>query len=173
MEIRRATPEDAEAFARVIAEVAAEERWIGTQPPVDVDAYAERLRGRMRDEDDVLWVLEEEDGRVIGTLGLHPTHAVGVMSLGMCIVHDARGRGRGRLLMDTALVHALDADLHKLELEVWPDNERAIRLYESYGFEIEGERRLHYRRRDGTLRSSLIMARLFVDEDQSRPDGGT
>src|SRR5919199_1001151 len=134
MEVRPARFEDAEAFARVIAEVAAEERWIGTQPPVDVAAYAERVRGWLRGGEDVVWVLVE-DGRVVGTLGLHPTHAAGVMSLGMCIVADARGRGGGRLLMDTAIVHALDAGLHKLELEVWPDNERAIGLYESYGFE--------------------------------------
>ena len=48
---------------------------------------------------------------------------------------------------------------HKVELEVWPDNARAIALYLSAGFEIEGFRRDHYRRRDGTLRSAVLMAR--------------
>ena len=52
-------------------------------------------------------------------------------------------------------------DIHKLELEVWPDNGPAISLYARYGFEVEGLRRSHYRRRDGSLRSSLIMARLL------------
>ena len=51
--------------------------------------------------------------------------------------------------------------MHKLELEVWPDNGPAISLYTRYGFEVEGLRRSHYRRRDGSLRSSLIMARLL------------
>jgi hypothetical protein len=42
---------------------------------------------------------------------------------------------------------------------------------ESYGFEREGVRRDHCRRRDGTLRSSLMMSLLL--EAQSRPSGGT
>jgi RimJ/RimL family protein N-acetyltransferase len=169
--IRRATARDAEAFASVVAAVAAEERWIGTESPVDVAAFADRVRGLLDAGDDVLWVLEA-DGRVVGTLGLHGTRAAGVMAIGMCILEEARGRGGGRLFMETVVAHALASPLHKLELEVWPDNARAIALYESFGFEVEGERRAHYRRRDGTLRSSLIMARL-LPPDQSRPGAGT
>jgi ribosomal protein S18 acetylase RimI-like enzyme len=52
-------------------------------------------------------------------------------------------------------------DVHKIELEVFPDNEAAIGLYRSTGFAEEGLRRDHYRREDGSLRSALIMARLF------------
>ena len=121
----------------------------------------------------MLWVLEQE-GRVVGTLGLHATRAAGVMSVGMCILDEARGRGGGRLLMETVVAHALASPLHKVELEVWTDNARAIALYEAFGFEVEGERRRHYRRRDGTLRSVFVMARLLEDEpDQSRPGAGT
>ena len=47
---------------------------------------------------------------------------------------------------------------HKISLEVWTDNARAIALYAAAGFEVEGLRRDHYRRRDGRLRSTLIMA---------------
>ena len=39
---------------------------------------------------------------------------------------------------------------HKISLEVWTDNARAIALYAAAGFEVEGLRRDHYRRRDGT-----------------------
>jgi RimJ/RimL family protein N-acetyltransferase len=169
--VRRATAQDADAFASVIAAVAAEERWIGTEPPVDVAAFADRVRATLEAGEDVLWVLEAREG-VVGVLGLHATRVAGVMSLGMCIVEHARGRGGGRLLMETVVAHALGAPLHKVELEVWPDNAPAIALYESFGFEVEGERRLHYRRRDGTLRSSLIMARL-LQPGQSRPGAGT
>jgi RimJ/RimL family protein N-acetyltransferase len=171
LNVRRATAQDAEAFASVVAAVAAEERWIGTEPPVDIPQFAERVRAQL-EADDVLWVLEL-DGRVVGTLGLHPTRAAGVMSIGMCILEEARGRGGGRLFVETVVAHALASPLHKVELEVWPDNARAIALYEAYGFELEGERRQHYRRRDGTLRSSLIMARLLDRERQSRPAAGT
>jgi putative acetyltransferase len=179
MRVRRATLLDAEAFVAVLAAVAAEGRWIGTEAPVDIDARVARLRATMQKGADALWVLEDEQAGVVGNLGLHETHAAGVMMLGMAILEPYRGRGGGRALIEAALAHARDSPLHKLELEAWPDNARAIALYESYGFEREGLRRRHYRRRDGTLRDSLIMALLLEPEaaepepDQSRPEGGT
>ena len=144
-----------------MAEVAAEERWIATEPPVDVAAQAERMRAAL-ERGAPRWVLEDDHGRVVGNLGLHETHAHGVMTLGMAIVADARGRGGGHALLQAALAWLDDSDMHKVELEVWPDNERAIALYERYGFEREGLRRDHYRRRDGSLRSALLMARSCV-----------
>ena len=170
MLVRRATPQDADAFAAVVASVAAEGRWIGTQPPVDVAALAERMRGKIEEGVDALWVLED-DRAVIGTLGLHATGVDGVMGLGMCIVEHARGRGGGRAFMEAALAWARASPLHKVELEVWPDNERAIALYKAYGFEREGLRRDHYRRRDGTLRSSVLMALVLGDPQSRSPDG--
>lgn len=161
MHARPATPEDAQAFAEIIAEVSAEERWIATEPPVDVAAQVERVRGWL-ERGDHLWVLEDDHGRVVGNLGLHPTHVDGVVSLGMGSLADARGRGGGSALLQAALAWLDDSDMHKVELEVWPDNARAIALYERYGFEVEGLRRDHYRRRDGSLRSALMMARSCV-----------
>jgi RimJ/RimL family protein N-acetyltransferase len=35
---------------------------------------------------------------------------------------------------------------------------RAIALYSRVGFTVEGVRRDHYRRRDGSLRSTMLMA---------------
>ncbi len=137
MRVRRATAADAEAFVGVLATVAEEGRWIGTEPGFDVEERTARER-RWIEEGGARWVLEDDDGTVIGNLGVHPTHARGVLSLGMAIVAPARGRGGGRMLMDTALRHLATTDAHKVELEVWPDNGRAISLYAGYGFEVEG-----------------------------------
>jgi putative acetyltransferase len=65
--------------------------------------------------------------------------------------------------LEAILQHARASRAHKVELEVWIDNARAIALYASAGFEVEGLRRSHYRRRDGRLRSTLLMARLLED----------
>ncbi|MFP5365002.1 MAG: N-acetyltransferase family protein [Thermoleophilia bacterium] len=166
MRARPATAEDASAFALVVAEVAQEGRWIATEPPVDVIRRAALVRDWIA-RGDGLFVLEDDGARIVGCLGLHQLPVAGVVSLGMCIVADARGRGGGRALMEAALGWLRDSEMHKVELEVWPDNERAIALYESYGFELEGVRRDHYRRRDGSLRSSVIMARLLHRERDS------
>jgi len=159
MLVRRAIGQDVGAFVAVLAEVAEEGRWIATEPPVDVDDQIARVHAMLA-AGDVLFVLG--DGRrIAGALGLHGTRAAGVVSLGMAILAEERGRGYGRLMLQTAIEHARTMAVHKIELEVWPDNERAIALYEAYGFETEGVRRDHYRRRDGSLRSSRMMALLL------------
>lgn len=146
-----------EAIAGVMAEVAVE-GMLGTEPPVDVAERAERYRAGMESGGWMLWVLED-GGRVVGHAGVHETVS-GVLSLGMAILAEARGRGGGRALLQTAIDYARASPAHKLELEAWVDNARAIALYASAGFEVEGLRRDHYRRRDGTLRSALVMARM-------------
>jgi ribosomal protein S18 acetylase RimI-like enzyme len=83
----------------------------------------------------------------------------GVFSLGMAILPEARGRGGGRALLDSLEEHARGCGAHKLWLEAWSDNAAAIAFYAAAGFEVEGLKREHYRRRDGTLRSTMLMAR--------------
>jgi RimJ/RimL family protein N-acetyltransferase len=159
MRIRRATPDDLDGFIAVVVAVAGEQRWIGTESPVDTDALAARLRKLLADGD-ALFVLDDGT-RIVGTMDVSRTRVAGVASFGMAIVAEQRGNGHGRALLEAAIEHARGERMHKLELEVWPDNERAIALYASCGFETEGIRRDHYRRRDGTLRSSQIMALLL------------
>jgi ribosomal protein S18 acetylase RimI-like enzyme len=48
------------------------------------------------------------------------------------------GRGLGRRLMDAALEHPRLANAGRIYLAVWEKNERAIRLYESLGFQNVG-----------------------------------
>jgi putative acetyltransferase len=147
-------------MAHVLAAVA-EERLIATEPPVDVAARAERFREAIEGEGPAAaWVLED-GGQQVGNAGVRESEAPGVLSLGMAILPDARGRGGGRALLEAIIGHAVACGAHKLELEVWPDNAPAIALYTSAGFEVEGFRRDHYRRRDGSLRSALLMARLL------------
>jgi putative acetyltransferase len=53
-------------------------------------------------------------------------------------------------------------------LEVWLDNARAVAVHATAEFEVEGLRRNHYRRRDGRLRSALLMARLLQADEPLR-----
>ena len=157
LRVRRARLEDAPAIAAIVAAVA-EEGFIGAEPPVDVEARAERQRELIGDDGPgAAWVLEAGKA-IVGSAGVH-ARVRGVLSLSMAILPSARGHGGGRALLEAAIEHAQGTGAHKLDLEVWADNARAISLYSSAGFEVEGIRRDHYLRRDGRLRSSLIMAR--------------
>ena len=163
--VRRARSEDAEAFAGVVARVA-EEGSIAAEPPVDVADRAAKAREVIEEEGlDALWILGEGDA-VVGAVGVQATRAGGVLSLGMMVLPEFRGRGGGRALLGAALDYARDSGAHKVELEVWQDNARAISFYASAGFAVEGVRRSHYRRRDGTLRSAMLMALLLGSDER-------
>jgi putative acetyltransferase len=68
-----------------------------------------------------------------------PRHRhVGELNM-ICVHEDMQGKGIGRVLME-AIVDLADQwlQLTKLSLIVWEGNDNAIRLYEQFGFVIEG-----------------------------------
>jgi putative acetyltransferase len=78
----------------------------------------------------------------------------------MCVHDEWQGKGVGGALMRAGLDLADNwLNLTRLELEVYADNEPAIRLYERFGFEHEGTLRQHAFR-DGRYVDSYMMARL-------------
>ena len=52
-------------------------------------------------------------------------------------------------------------------LQVWPHNEPAIWLYEKFGFEREGYRRAHYRRKTGDIWDVVEMGLLLNDRSRA------
>jgi RimJ/RimL family protein N-acetyltransferase len=156
MQVRSATFEDCDAIGAGMKVVVDEGVWLATEE-ASAEELAERHRAALLAGDPVFAL--EEDGEIVGCLGMHAQNP-GVAYLGMWVLPAHRGHGGGRMLMQAA-IDGRPADVHKVELEVFPDNEAAIALYRKMGFEEEGLRREHYRRRDGSLRSALIMARLF------------
>jgi putative acetyltransferase len=101
---------------------------------------------------------------VIGQLGLdtfpNRVRRRHVGQIGMADRDDWQGKGVGTALMQAA-VDLADKwlNLTRLELEVYTDNAPAIRLYEKFGFTIEGTL-AQYAFRDGQYVDSYIMARL-------------
>ena len=49
-----------------------------------------------------------------------------------------QGRGLGRRLLEAALAHPRLAKARRIFVQVWEENERAVRLYESLGFQTVG-----------------------------------
>lgn len=162
MIVREARPDDVHQIALVVAAVAPE-GFLGAEPPVDLAERAERFSRTVESDGTArLWVVGDE-GRVVGYLGTEET-VPGVFSFGMAIISEARGRGAGRALVAALEEHAAGCGAHKLWLETWTDNVSAIAFYAAIGFEVEGLKRDHYRRRNGTLRSTLLMARRVPHE---------
>jgi putative acetyltransferase len=104
------------------------------------------------------------NGEVIGQIGLHTfpnrPRRRHVGQLGMMVRDDWQGKGVGAALMRAALDLADRwLNLSRLELEVYTDNEPAVRLYKKFGFTIEGTA-VQHAFRDGQYIDSYLMARL-------------
>jgi ribosomal protein S18 acetylase RimI-like enzyme len=77
--------------------------------------------------------------------------------LGMGVIREWRRQGVGRRLLQACLREAQASGLEKIELEVYPENSPAVRLYESFGFAREGQR-VGARKLDGRYQDILLMA---------------
>ena len=87
--------------------------------------------------------IETLDGQVVGTITIYGIKSpVRCATLGITIApgHQNRGYGREALLIALRLAFE-EYNAHKVELEVYDYNQRAIGLYESVGFVTEGCRR--------------------------------
>jgi RimJ/RimL family protein N-acetyltransferase len=167
--------EDVDVALDVLAEVAAEGRWLGTEGGFDRPARRERFLAGIEDPTATTLLVEDPvTGRILGHGHVHVAR-YGVAQLGMALAAEARGRGIGRALLDGLIEAARDLGAHKVELQVWPHNEPAIRLYRSRGFAVEGRVRRHYRRSSGQHWDAVIMGLLLDDalagEEPTLPDG--
>src|SRR5947208_12234946 len=152
MIVRRAEPADAQALKDLGDAVGAEpEGWlVTTNGWRDVADERRYLRAIRRYPNAAVFVAED-DGVIVGRLSIardqHPASRH-VADLGLMVAASHRRRGIGTALLEAAADWAREHDVRKLELHVFAHNDRAIRLYEQFGFEREGFRKGHYRRGD-------------------------
>ena len=73
-------------------------------------------------------------------------------NLGICVQKKAWGIGVGNYLMEYVLEKSKEGGLTKVNLDVRVDNEKAIHLYEKFGFEKEG-----------TIKKCLLIDGVYYD----------
>ena len=157
--VRRAEPGDAETLSRVHE---GPQAFSGTLqlPYPSVEAWRRRISEQTENVHSLVAVVE---GEVVGGLGLvvmERARRRHVGEIGMAVRDDRQGIGAGTALMRAALELADGwIGLKRIELHVYTDNEKAIALYEKFGFVVEGTHR-SYALRDGRYVDALSMARL-------------
>jgi putative acetyltransferase len=159
--VRRAEPTDAAALVALAQDVGREEgRWMLTTDTWRSVRDERRYLRTVRRHPDAAVLVAEDDGLVLARLSVardpHPSSRH-VADLGLMVAAAARRKGIGRALLAEAVAWARTAGIRKLELHVFPWNEPAIRLYESFGFEREGYRKRHYER-EGEYVDAILMA---------------
>ena len=157
--IRRTQPGDAEAMVRIFT--GPRVIWGTMQLPFP---STEVWRKRLEPSEHIYSLVACVDGEVVGTLAVHTIpnpRRRHVGQIGIAVRDDWQGRGAGTALMQAG-VDLADRwlNLTRLELEVYTDNEPAIRLYKKFGFAVEGTFARHAFR-DGRFVDSHAMARLW------------
>lgn len=109
----------------------------------------------------------EVDGRVVGEGSIKrmaPSRLRHVAHIGLSVHPEFQGQGLGRALMAAMMRWAGEVrdpklpDITRVDLAVFADNMKARRLYESFGFVVEGVRKNFIRYEDGRMVDDLIMA---------------
>ena len=158
--VRRAEPGDYEAISRLFS--GPKVVWGTLQLPYpSAEFWHQRLAEPAEGYFGLVACIENE---VVGELGLltfpkapRRKHAA---TLFMAVHDDWQGKGVGTALMRAATELADKwLNILRLELEVYTDNEPAIRLYKKFGFLVEGTLKC-FGYRDGQYVDVYAMARL-------------
>ena len=84
------------------------------------------------------YLVAEENGKVLGGCGIYPTSGLPIKHAELVrffLIHEARGRGLGKQLMEACEEKALILGYTHLYLESFPEMEAAIFLYKSFGYQ--------------------------------------
>lgn len=124
--------------------------WLGTR---------EQHEREIEDENVHLLLFRDNAGKRIGYC-LSESHDFRVFELRRIAITE-KGKGYGREAMKGMFRYAFeDCNAHRLWLDVYPDNEIGINLYESLGMHRDGELRDSYLSSDGEFRNQIIYSLL-------------
>jgi ribosomal protein S18 acetylase RimI-like enzyme len=165
VELRMATEADDRALAVLDAESWPPELWV-TPPRPATEAFFTDWR---RPEDVLVAV---SGGRILGyaRIGRHMRvesnrHVLHFDAL--AVSPSARNQGVGDLLVAGLIDEARRRGARKFGLRALSTNDRAVRLYEKHGFELEGRLREEIRLPDGSYADDLWFALFFGQPAQA------
>jgi putative acetyltransferase len=129
---RRATNKDCKAVTSLVYSVLKE---YGLKSDPDVtDADLADIEQSYFAKGGVFFVLEDKDGSIVGAYGLYPLEDQLCELRKMYLHKSYRGKGLGKLLLDSALAQVRDLGFTRVTLETASVLKEAIALYKSYGF---------------------------------------
>jgi len=149
--LREAEPDDAAALIEYVKRVSGESDFLMFGPgEFEMTEEGERdLLSKWQGSERHLYLLAVIDGELVGSLHfgagirMRTRHAG---EFGMSVRRDWWRRGIGGVLLDVLLAWSASGGLiGRVNLRVRTDNEAAVALYRSRGFEIEGTMRDQFR----------------------------
>ncbi|ADL53899.1 GNAT family N-acetyltransferase [Clostridium cellulovorans] len=116
-----------------------------------------------RKNENELFITAKIDGEVVGTLGFAGSsfrRGKHKGQFGIVVLREYWGYGIGSKMLNLLIEWADNVGLVKIALEVDADNERAIKIYKKFGFEVEGILKYNKHMGQGVYKDSILMARI-------------
>lgn len=160
--LRNATEEDAEMLIDYLKTVCGETKFL-VKEPEEITMTPEQEKAFINNQnnsDHSILLLGFVDDKYVGNCSLTGNggsrykHRV---SMGIALYQEYTGMGIGRAMIQKLINIAQEKGYEQLELEVVADNERAIGLYKSMGFEIFGTFPNNMKYKDGTYADAYWM----------------
>lgn len=162
-----AEPADAPALLAFLDKVGQDSDYIDideTGLQMTVEALEHSLELRLYSPNNICLIAKLND-QVLGLLNIDADFRAQTRHIGdLFVVVDKRywGYGIGQTLMELALDWAVETEeIARLELTVQARNDKAIHIYQKYGFEIEGLKKRGARLKNGEFTDVYLMGKLI------------
>lgn len=164
MNFRKATPQDSKCFLELMKQLDQETEFMMMEPG-ERTSTAEDMEQYLRtmETSNSLFLLLFDGQKAVGFLSAKRGNANRMKHSAyiVCgILKDYRGNGWGKILFHELLKWAPENGITRLELTVMTHNDKAILLYRSMGFEVEG-RLVHSMVVNGSYVDQYSMAKLL------------
>lgn len=162
--IRSAMEEDAENLSKVRVQIDGEtenlDRGKG-EAYIDVLGFKQIIK-EDTERNTNLFLVAEFNSRIVGFSrceGSQLKRSSHKVEFGVCVLKDHWGYGIGKKLLEESIAWADANGVKKISLNVLETNEKAVKLYKKYGFEVEGILKNDKILSDGNYYSTIIMGR--------------
>ena len=165
--IRKPKVEDAEAIIHVMTVADTETLFLARNPGefcTPVEREKQIIENVLADNDSE-WFVAEYDNKVVGqcSVGLVRRNARyrHRAECAFVILKDYCNLGIGGRMMEECIKWCKEHGITQIELDVVKDNNRALKMYQNFGFEIIGTKKNALRYEDGTYADEYLMIKML------------
>lgn len=166
--VRTPIEEDAQELISQMQTVDNETKFLAREPGefnFTLDQEKAFIRNSMNDENRC-FLIGEVDGRIIANCSvgivMNNRRFLHRAGLGIAVMKDYWSRGIGKIMMQECIKWCREKGVEQLELDVVAQNNRAISLYENFGFQVYGTKKNALKYMDGTYDDEYYMI-LFLN----------
>lgn len=170
--IRIPEPGDAQGLINQMQTVDGETKFLARESDefnFTVEQEREFIKNCTNDEN-IRFLIAELDGRIIAncSVGLiqNKKRYLHRAAMGIAVMKDYWNKGIGKKMMQECINWCKEKGVEQLELEVVAQNNRAVSMYKSLGFEIYGTKKHALKYGDGTYADEYYMI-LFLNSKKA------